>query len=213
MALLDIRQRVGWLFMTVIVAHLILISAQVSSRRGVPLLEEAIFGAVAEVQRVATGGIGEARGAWHNYVNLRADQPRERRAQAAPVAARGGAAARARAGGADAGAAGNARPQEGDAVLDHAGDRDRQRREPRLPHHDARQGKFAGAGRRHGRDRAGRRRRPGDSADAARGEGAAHHRPERRRGRARRADAGPGRGRWVPAATGCASNTCPGRRT
>ena len=57
--------------MTVIVAHLILISAQVSSHRGVPLLEEAIFGAVSEVQRVATGGIGEARGAWHNYLNLR----------------------------------------------------------------------------------------------------------------------------------------------
>jgi len=71
MAFLDIRQRVGWLFMTVTVAHLILISAQVTSRRGVPLLEEAIFGAVAEVQRVATGGIGEARGVWQNYVNLR----------------------------------------------------------------------------------------------------------------------------------------------
>jgi rod shape-determining protein MreC len=71
MALLDIRQRVGWLFMTVTVAHLILISANVSSKRGVPLLEEFIFGAVAEVQRVATGGIGEARGFWQNYVNLR----------------------------------------------------------------------------------------------------------------------------------------------
>ncbi|HEV8394489.1 MAG TPA: rod shape-determining protein MreC [Vicinamibacterales bacterium] len=71
MALLDIRQRVGWLFMTVTVAHLILISAQVTSKRGVPLLEEVIFGAMAEVQRVATGGIGEARGVWQNYVNLR----------------------------------------------------------------------------------------------------------------------------------------------
>jgi len=71
MALLDIRQRVGWLFMTVTIAHLILISAQVTTRRGVPLLEEAIFGAVAEVQRVATGGIGEARGVWQNYLNLR----------------------------------------------------------------------------------------------------------------------------------------------
>jgi rod shape-determining protein MreC len=71
MALLDIRQRVGWLFMTVTVAHLILISAQVQTRRGVPMLEEAIFGTMAEVQRVATGGIGEARGFWQNYVNLR----------------------------------------------------------------------------------------------------------------------------------------------
>jgi rod shape-determining protein MreC len=71
MALLDIRQRVGWLFMTVTVAHLILISAQVSSKRGVPLLEELIFGGMAEVQRVATGGIGEVRGVWQNYLNLR----------------------------------------------------------------------------------------------------------------------------------------------
>jgi rod shape-determining protein MreC len=71
MALLDIRQRVGWLFMTVTVMHLILISAQVQTRRGVPLLEAAIFGTMAEVQRVATGGIGEARSVWQNYVNLR----------------------------------------------------------------------------------------------------------------------------------------------
>jgi rod shape-determining protein MreC len=71
MAILDIRQRVGWLFMTVTVMHLILISAQVQTRRGVPMLEEAIFGSMAEVQRVATGGIGEARGFWQSYVNLR----------------------------------------------------------------------------------------------------------------------------------------------
>jgi rod shape-determining protein MreC len=71
MALLDIRQRVGWLFMTVTVMHLILISAQVQTRRGVPMLEEAVFGSMAEVQRVATGGIGEARGFWQSYVNLR----------------------------------------------------------------------------------------------------------------------------------------------
>jgi rod shape-determining protein MreC len=71
MALLDIRQRVGWLFMTVTVVHLVLISAQVTSKRGVPLLEEAIFGSMAEVQRVATGGIGGVRSTWQNYVNLR----------------------------------------------------------------------------------------------------------------------------------------------
>jgi len=71
MALLDIRQRVGWLFMTVTVMHLILISAQVQTRRGVPMLEQAIFGTMAEVQRVTTGGIGEARGFWQSYVNLR----------------------------------------------------------------------------------------------------------------------------------------------
>jgi len=57
--------------MTVTVMHLILISAQVQTRRGVPMLEEAVFGSMAEVQRVATGGIGEARGFWQSYVNLR----------------------------------------------------------------------------------------------------------------------------------------------
>jgi rod shape-determining protein MreC len=43
----------------------------VKTGRGVPLLEEAIFGAVAEVQRVATGGISQTRDVWFNYVNLR----------------------------------------------------------------------------------------------------------------------------------------------
>jgi rod shape-determining protein MreC len=56
--------------MAVTVAHLIIISANVSTRRGVPLLEEAVFGAVAEVQRVATGAINGTRDVWQNYVNL-----------------------------------------------------------------------------------------------------------------------------------------------
>ncbi len=71
MAILDIRQRVGWLFMTVTVAHLVLISAQVNTRRGVPMLEVAIFGGVAEVQRVASGAMGETRSLWQNYAALR----------------------------------------------------------------------------------------------------------------------------------------------
>jgi len=57
--------------MTVTVAHLVLISAQVNTRRGVPLLEVAIFGGVAEVQRVASGAIGETRTLWQDYAALR----------------------------------------------------------------------------------------------------------------------------------------------
>jgi rod shape-determining protein MreC len=76
MALLDIRQRTGWLFAAVTVAHLVLISAQVNSRRGVPLLEEIIFGRFADVQRVASGGVGSLRAVWGNYVALR-DTERE----------------------------------------------------------------------------------------------------------------------------------------
>ena len=38
MALVDIRQRTGYLFLTLIVGHVILISTQVTTKRGVPLL-------------------------------------------------------------------------------------------------------------------------------------------------------------------------------
>ena len=55
MALADIRQRTAVLFIAVMVGHLILISAQVNSRSGVPLLEVLTFGTFAEVQRGAAG--------------------------------------------------------------------------------------------------------------------------------------------------------------
>jgi rod shape-determining protein MreC len=70
MALLDIRQRTGWLFLAVIVGHIILISAQVNSQRGVPLLETVTFDLFAEVQRVTTGGVSAVRDAWENYFAL-----------------------------------------------------------------------------------------------------------------------------------------------
>jgi len=70
MALLDLRQRTGWLFMAVTVGHILLISAQVNTRRGVPLLESVTFGAFAEVQRVATSAISSVRDSWTNYFAL-----------------------------------------------------------------------------------------------------------------------------------------------
>jgi rod shape-determining protein MreC len=69
-ALLDIRQRTGWLFMAVIVGHILLISAQVTTRRGVPVLEAVTFGAFAEVQRAATSAVGGVREGWENYFAL-----------------------------------------------------------------------------------------------------------------------------------------------
>src|SRR5256885_1905951 len=42
MALLDIRQRTGYLFAAVVIGHIIVISAQVNTRRGVPLLEAVV---------------------------------------------------------------------------------------------------------------------------------------------------------------------------
>ena len=70
MALLDIRQRTGWLFAAVVVSHIILISAQVTTKRGVPVLQEMTFGVFAEMQRATTSAVGSAQDAWQNYFAL-----------------------------------------------------------------------------------------------------------------------------------------------
>ena len=71
MALLDIRQRTGYLFIAVMLGHVILISAQVNTRRGVPVLQVITFGLFAEVQRVSSAMVSSVRGGWTNYVSLR----------------------------------------------------------------------------------------------------------------------------------------------
>ena len=70
MALLDIRQRTGYLFIAVTVGHIILISAQVNTNRGVPVLEAVTFGVFAEVQRAASSMIGSVRASWGDYFAL-----------------------------------------------------------------------------------------------------------------------------------------------
>src|SRR5688500_2994763 len=70
MALLDIRQRTGWLFAAVVVSHIILISAQVTTKRGVPVLQEVTFGAFAEMQRAATSTLSSVQDGWQNYFAL-----------------------------------------------------------------------------------------------------------------------------------------------
>src|SRR5579871_4103277 len=71
MAVLDIRRRSGYLFLAVMLFHVILISAQVNSRGGVPVLEAVTFGVFAEVQRTLSNGVGGIRRAWGRYVWLR----------------------------------------------------------------------------------------------------------------------------------------------
>jgi rod shape-determining protein MreC len=70
-ALLDVRHRAGSLFLVVVLGHIVLISAQVSSRSGVPVLEAVTFGIFAEVQRGASAVVAGARGVWTGYVDLR----------------------------------------------------------------------------------------------------------------------------------------------
>src|SRR4051794_19713042 len=70
MALLDIRQRTGYLFLAIVVGHIILISAQVNTARGVPMLEAVTFGLFAEIQRGASAVISGALGGWQEYIAL-----------------------------------------------------------------------------------------------------------------------------------------------
>jgi rod shape-determining protein MreC len=71
MPLLDTRQRSGYLFIGVLLAHVLLISAQVSSKAGVPVLESVTFGIFSELQRGLSGGISGFRGLWSGYIGLR----------------------------------------------------------------------------------------------------------------------------------------------
>ena len=71
MSILDIRQHAGYLFLAVTLGHVILISAQVNSRSGVPVLEAVTFGLFAEAQRSTSAGVSNARGFWNRYAGLR----------------------------------------------------------------------------------------------------------------------------------------------
>jgi rod shape-determining protein MreC len=67
----DFRQRTAVLFIAVVLGHILLISAQVNSQSGVPLLEMVTFGAFSEVQRGAAGITGALRDGWSGYIGLR----------------------------------------------------------------------------------------------------------------------------------------------
>lgn len=71
MTLLDVRLRAGYLFLAVVVGHIVLISAQVNAKSGVPILEMVTFGAFAEVQRATSAVLDGIRGGWSGYVDLR----------------------------------------------------------------------------------------------------------------------------------------------
>ena len=71
MALADNRYRSGYLFLAVMLGHVILISAQVNTRTGVPVLESITFGVFAEIQRAMSVGVTGVRRLWGGYVGLR----------------------------------------------------------------------------------------------------------------------------------------------
>lgn len=71
MALLDVRQRSGYLFLAVTLGQILLISAQVNSGSGVPVIEAVTFGIFSEVQRGLSGGFSGVRRVWTDYIGLR----------------------------------------------------------------------------------------------------------------------------------------------
>lgn len=69
--MLDIRRRTGLLFLAVTMAQIVLISAQVQSKAGVPVIESVTFGAFSRVQGVLASAIHGTRHVWGSYVALR----------------------------------------------------------------------------------------------------------------------------------------------
>lgn len=74
MALLETRPRAGYTFLAVVIGHLVLISAQVTSKSGVPVLETITMGTLAEIQRGTAAALGGVRSTWSGYVALRGVQ-------------------------------------------------------------------------------------------------------------------------------------------
>jgi len=70
-ALLDLRQRSGYLFLAVTLGQILLISAQVNTKSGVPVIEKVTFGVFSEVQRGLSGGFTGLSGVWTGYIGLR----------------------------------------------------------------------------------------------------------------------------------------------
>ncbi|MGH9386225.1 MAG: rod shape-determining protein MreC [Vicinamibacterales bacterium] len=71
MPLSDIRSRPGILLGIAVVFHVILISAQINTTTGAPLLQAITFGTFAEVQRLSSAVIDGVRNGWTGYLDLR----------------------------------------------------------------------------------------------------------------------------------------------
>ena len=64
------RQRTGYLFLALILGHLILISSQISMSTGTRVLEAVTFGLFSEIQRGISSIFGGVRHVWEGYVEL-----------------------------------------------------------------------------------------------------------------------------------------------
>ena len=69
--MLDIRKRTGWLFFGVMMAQLLLVSAQVQTRTGTRVLQAATFEVFSRIQWGTASAIDGVRHFWGNYAALR----------------------------------------------------------------------------------------------------------------------------------------------
>jgi rod shape-determining protein MreC len=69
--MLDIRKRTGYLFLAVMVAQVILVSAQVQTRRGVPALQAVTFEVFSRVEFGTSSLLNGVTNVWSNYIALR----------------------------------------------------------------------------------------------------------------------------------------------
>lgn len=67
----EFRKRTGVIFVIVMVAQVLLVSAQVQTSSGVRVLEAVSFGAFARVQGVTSSAVRGVRDVWSNYAELR----------------------------------------------------------------------------------------------------------------------------------------------
>jgi rod shape-determining protein MreC len=80
MPALDFRRRsTTWLFIAVVVIQLVLISAQVSTKSGAPVLEAVAFGILSEVQVAGSAVVRSVSGVWTGYFDLRGLRDENRR--------------------------------------------------------------------------------------------------------------------------------------
>jgi rod shape-determining protein MreC len=71
MALADIKQRPGIVLGVAVVLHVAIISTQVNTASGMPVLRAVTFGAFAELQRLVSGAVTGVQDIWNGYVALR----------------------------------------------------------------------------------------------------------------------------------------------
>jgi rod shape-determining protein MreC len=68
---LALHRRTSYLFLTIVLGHVLLISAQVQSKSGIPVLHAVAFAAFAKVQQVLAATSDGGRALWSNYFALR----------------------------------------------------------------------------------------------------------------------------------------------